>query len=143
VETYPDVWRLAWRFAAAQGDPFLAALTELADRDPSPLPLDEFGAMIPLGHAQTPWFGVDRRPARLTARPRRHRQHRPDTTTQAQRAAALNNLAVRQAEVGDRQTALATITEAVEIRRQLAHANPAAFLPNLAGSLNNLANQAG
>ncbi|HET8661875.1 MAG TPA: hypothetical protein VFM55_23125, partial [Micromonosporaceae bacterium] len=43
--------------------------------------------------------------------------------------------------VGQRSEALHSITEAVTHYRQLAQANPAAFLPDLAGSLNNLANQ--
>ncbi|MFC7221046.1 hypothetical protein ACFQLX_23225, partial [Streptomyces polyrhachis] len=44
-------------------------------------------------------------------------------------------------DAGDRQAALDSITEAVTHYRALAEANPAAFLPNLAGSLNNLSNQ--
>ncbi|HEU0088690.1 MAG TPA: tetratricopeptide repeat protein, partial [Pseudonocardiaceae bacterium] len=54
-------------------------------------------------------------------------------------AGSLNNLAIRLAEVGQRQAALAPAQQAVEIRRVLAQANPDAYLPNLAGSLNNLA----
>jgi tetratricopeptide (TPR) repeat protein len=56
------------------------------------------------------------------------------------RALALNNLAVRLLEVGRRDDALNTATEAVTTYRQLAEANPGAFLPDLATSLNNLAN---
>ncbi|MFJ9371645.1 hypothetical protein ACIRRA_45695, partial [Nocardia sp. NPDC101769] len=56
-------------------------------------------------------------------------------------AGSLNNLAVQQAQVGDRDAALATITEAAGHYRRLAEANPAAHLPDLAISLNNLANQ--
>ncbi|MFD5551394.1 tetratricopeptide repeat protein, partial [Streptomyces goshikiensis] len=55
-------------------------------------------------------------------------------------AMSLNNLANAQAETGDLQGALTTITEAVTIRRALAQTNPAAHLPDLAMSLNNLAN---
>ncbi|MFJ9153170.1 hypothetical protein ACIRP7_35100, partial [Streptomyces sp. NPDC102270] len=40
-----------------------------------------------------------------------------------------------------RDGALTSITEATELYRTLAAANPAAFLPNLAGALNNLSNQ--
>jgi hypothetical protein len=46
-----------------------------------------------------------------------------------------------QSEAGQRQEALATATQAAEHYRQLAQANPAAFLPDLAMSLNNLANR--
>ncbi|MFE3992410.1 tetratricopeptide repeat protein, partial [Streptomyces goshikiensis] len=41
---------------------------------------------------------------------------------------------------GDRQSALTTITQAADLYRTLAQTNPAAHLPNLAMSLNNLAN---
>ena len=41
--------------------------------------------------------------------------------------------------LGDRQGALQPAQEAVSIRRRLAQANPAAYEPNLAASLNNLA----
>ncbi|MGW6725181.1 hypothetical protein ACWF9G_04675, partial [Nocardia sp. NPDC055029] len=48
---------------------------------------------------------------------------------------------VQQATAEQREAALDSITEAVQIRRSLAQTNPAAFLPALAGSLNNLAIQ--
>ena len=41
-------------------------------------------------------------------------------------------------ELGRREEALEAITEAVQIRRQLAAARPDAYLPDLATSLNNL-----
>jgi hypothetical protein len=53
-------------------------------------------------------------------------------------AELLTRLSGRESAAGDRVAALASIEQAVEIRRQLAETNPAAFLPNLAGSLNNL-----
>ena len=56
-------------------------------------------------------------------------------------AMSLNNLSDQQADTGDRAGALASITEAVDIYRQLAQANPAAYLPDLATSLNNLSDQ--
>jgi hypothetical protein len=52
---------------------------------------------------------------------------------------ALNNLANRLAETGDRQGALGPAHEAVRHYTQLAQANPAAYLPDLATALNNLA----
>ena len=51
---------------------------------------------------------------------------------------ALNNLGIRLNAVGRREEALAPTEEAVAIRRALAQANPAAYLPNLASALNNL-----
>ena len=53
-------------------------------------------------------------------------------------ASSLNNLSVRQSEVGDRQVALATSIEAVTLYRGLVRASPAAHLPDLAISLNSL-----
>ncbi|WP_352231373.1 hypothetical protein, partial [Actinomadura sp. NBRC 104412] len=53
----------------------------------------------------------------------------------------MNNLGIRLAEVGDERAALEPTREAVEIRRELAEAEPAAYLPDLAGSLNNLGNR--
>ena len=56
----------------------------------------------------------------------------------SQLASALNNLGVRLNAVGRREEALAPTQEAVTIRRQLAQANPTAYLPDLATSLTNL-----
>jgi len=50
----------------------------------------------------------------------------------------LNNLGVFLSEVGDKRAALAPTQEAVTIRRRLAEAEPAAYLPDLANALNNL-----
>ena len=58
-----------------------------------------------------------------------------------EQATILNSLSNRLGESGDSVAALTTISEAVEIRRRLAHANPARFEPELAGSLNNLSNR--
>ncbi|MCG7535499.1 tetratricopeptide repeat protein [Pseudoalteromonas sp. OOF1S-7] len=57
----------------------------------------------------------------------------------ARLAMLLNNLANRQSELGQREAALTTATEAVELLRELAKASPDAFLSGLAMSLNNLA----
>jgi Tetratricopeptide repeat/Anaphase-promoting complex subunit 5 len=59
---------------------------------------------------------------------------------QSELARLWNNLAVRQSAMGQRAQALASIDEAVGMRRALAEGNPDAFLPDLAVSLNNLAN---
>ena len=52
---------------------------------------------------------------------------------------ALNNLAIGLAEAGRREEALAPATEAVELYREQARANPATFAPELAMALNTLA----
>ena len=58
---------------------------------------------------------------------------------EAEEARALNNLAIRLSETGDRQAALSPARRAAEIYEKLAQDNPAAYLPDLASSLNNLA----
>jgi nucleoside phosphorylase len=57
---------------------------------------------------------------------------------QAERARLLNNLGGTQSALGQPEAALASTQEAVDILRKLAAAQPAAFLPYLAGSLSNL-----
>ncbi len=59
----------------------------------------------------------------------------------SERALLLTNLSVRQSELGQREQGLASIQEAVKIRRELAAVRPEAFRPDLAVSLNNLSNQ--
>ncbi|MFV0526973.1 MAG: hypothetical protein ACK5RL_21020 [Acidimicrobiales bacterium] len=65
-----------------------------------------------------------------------------DPTDTAQTIAGLcNDLAIERGRAGDRPGALAAIQEAVTLYRRLAEANPAAFTPDLAASLHNLANR--
>jgi tetratricopeptide (TPR) repeat protein len=56
-------------------------------------------------------------------------------------AMSLNNLSNMQSEVGQREAALATAQEGVELLRELVGRNRDAFLPDLASALNNLANR--
>ncbi|MBV9141170.1 MAG: tetratricopeptide repeat protein [Pseudonocardiales bacterium] len=56
-------------------------------------------------------------------------------------ATSLDNFAVYQSRSGNHAEALETITEAITIRGNLTRANPAAFLPDLADTLANLAEQ--
>jgi hypothetical protein len=58
----------------------------------------------------------------------------------ARHAYWLVSLSIRLSGLGRREQALAAIEEAVTIRRQLARDRPGAFLPDLATSLNTLAN---
>ena len=55
-------------------------------------------------------------------------------------ARRLSDLGYALSALGRREEALIPAREATEIYRKLAQSNPAAFLPNLAGSLNNLGN---
>ncbi|MER6425527.1 tetratricopeptide repeat protein, partial [Streptomyces sp. NPDC001137] len=50
-----------------------------------------------------------------------------------------NNLSNRLGETGRREDALAAITEAVDLYRELARQQPDVYRPDLASSLNNLA----
>ncbi|MFB9238714.1 tetratricopeptide repeat protein, partial [Plantactinospora siamensis] len=70
-------------------------------------------------------------------------QHLLDHTqgSDEQRAWHSGNLAIRLANTGQRQQALAPAEEAVRIYRLLAEVNPDAYLPDLAMSLNNLGNR--
>ncbi|WP_327682265.1 tetratricopeptide repeat protein [Kitasatospora sp. NBC_00458] len=136
LEGSPELWQTALAVATAQGGPFVGALENLALADPSPLPLGELAFVLPTGH------GALRRLALIAAE--RGRAEYPDDASEESRSARanwLNSLSIRQAEAGERQGALTTITEAVDIYRTLAHDNPTAFLPNLAGSLNSLSNR--
>ncbi|MFY1621570.1 tetratricopeptide repeat protein [Micromonospora sp. WMMD735] len=60
------------------------------------------------------------------------------TTNPAEQADLHANHAYRLANAGRRQEALAPAEEAVAIRRRLAEANPAAYLPDLAAAVGNL-----
>ena len=61
-----------------------------------------------------------------------------DSADDSERAGWLVDLSNRLGDLGRREEALAAIEQAVTIHRQLADARPDAFLPDLAGSLNNL-----
>ncbi|PSL57023.1 hypothetical protein B0I31_103783, partial [Saccharothrix carnea] len=130
------LWSTAYSVTRKLGGPFATALTQLALREDTPLPLAVLAEEIPLGHAAL------RDLAHIVAE-RAEPSHDPTVTKEintARHAAWLNTLAVRRSEVGDRGGALAAVDEAVTHYRQLAEGNPRGFLPNLAGSLNNQAN---
>ncbi|MCK9921770.1 tetratricopeptide repeat protein, partial [Frankia sp. AgPm24] len=74
--------------------------------------------------------------AAVTARLHTHRLD--ETSDPAERARLWERLAWRLDHAGRREEALAATEQAVEIRRRLAAANPAAFEPDLARSLTNL-----
>ncbi|MEU5893533.1 ATP-binding protein, partial [Streptomyces sp. NPDC047461] len=136
LDATPGLWQPALSVAATQGGVLVKALERFAEAEGTPLPLAELAATVPIGHSTL-------RGLALIAARRSEPDDAGDTSEEARaaRASWLNNLAVRQSQVGDRAAALTSITEAVDIRRTLAQANPAAFLPNLAMSLNNLANR--
>lgn len=69
----------------------------------------------------------------------RLRDNGSDRQTTEALGGRLNNLCVRQSDLGCRDAALAASQEAVAIYRRLAAARPDAFLPDLARSLSNVA----
>ena len=80
----------------------------------------------------------------LALRPFEERVYRArveQATTDDERAEALNMLGYALSALGRREEALAATEEAVGLYRELAAANPPAFLPDLAVSLNNLGNR--
>ncbi|GGY17210.1 tetratricopeptide repeat protein [Streptomyces djakartensis] len=128
-------WRPVLRVAAEQGGTALAALHQLVDDEPAVPWLDDLASAIPFTTIGLPELG-------LRADLRRLSILRADGATQpAALAGQLQRASHRQAAVGDREAALATISEAVEICRTLAQADPAVHLPGLAGSLNDISIQ--
>ena len=75
-------------------------------------------------------------PHRLIATARPGHSATPDELSHY--AEQLNDISVRLGELGRHGEGLVAIEEAVTIRRALAEADPATYLPNLAMSLNNL-----
>jgi hypothetical protein len=129
-----NLWPAALAAALNRGGAFAPALTRLGQREDTPLPLRQVNEWIPYGH-------TDLRALALTAAERTTPATDEDDQDQdraAARASAMATLAVRQAEVGRSEAALATARQAEEAWRRLAEANPAAHLPSLAISLSNL-----
>jgi tetratricopeptide (TPR) repeat protein len=90
-------------------------------------------------HAALPRFSTELLAAAATLAQRLADELPPDAPPEV-RAHRLSWLGNRLAEVGRRQEALAPTEEAVTIYRRLTETNPAAYLPDLAMSLNNLGN---
>ena len=130
----PSRWMAALSVATAQGGAALAALERLAARKEMPLPLDELSEAVPFSSLALYDLG-------LTVDQRRLDAARAAGATREVLANLLMAVSERAGNAGDRAAALAAITEAVDHYRALAQANPAAFLPDLAMSLNNLSNQ--
>ncbi|MGW6916349.1 P-loop NTPase [Kitasatospora sp. NPDC054939] len=136
LDAVPKLWRAALDVAASQGGPFVRALEQLAQADPTPLPLAELAGTIPSDHGALPRLA-------LIATQRTPPQRAGSTVEEfrSARAVWLSNLAVRQGDVGERRAALESLTEAVAILRDLARDNPGDHLPDLAMSLTNLSSQ--
>ena len=124
----PHLWSSALEVALVQGGPFADALERLIESG-AELPFEEIERAIPLGHGTL-------RGAALAAVQRMDVSAERDPV---RRARYLLKLANRLSEVGRSGEALEVAQEAVDLYRELAQTSPAAYTPNLAGALNNLA----
>ena len=125
----PFLWKEALDVALTQGGPLASALEALIESG-APLPLGEIDDAIPVGHPALAEAALA-----VTRRLATSAERTPD-----QQAQWANNLSIRLSDVGERAAALGAAREAVGLYRALAEASPAAYTPNLAASLNNLAN---
>ena len=128
LKARPHLWRSALDVALTQGGPFAPALEELIASG-ADLPLAEIEDAIPSGH------GVLRGAALAATR----RLAASAERSPEQQSRWANTLAIRLSEVGERGEALEAAREAVGLYRSLAEASPAAYTPDLASSLSNLA----
>jgi hypothetical protein len=126
---YP-LFRVHPRLAITAGGATLTRLTSLADIDPTIL--ETFEPLLPDGRH----IDLDIAAAAITSALTKHRL--AHTTDPAEQARLHATHAIRLANVGRREQALAATEEAVAIRRKLAEANPNAYLPELATALSNL-----
>lgn len=125
-------WPTVLQLAATQGRSALTALERLAAEEPAVLPLDEMSDSVPFEHIGLTRLG-------LAIDSRRLELLRTAVTTEPDRLAdLLVQVSHRQSRAGDHDGALASISEAVQIRRMLAAADPA-YLLHLAIALNSLA----
>ena len=124
----PFLWKEALDVALTQGGPLASALKALIESGAT-LPLGEIDEAIPVGHPALAEAALA-----VTRRLATSAERSPE-----QQARWANNLAIRLSAVGERDEALVAAREAVELYRGLAEASPAAYTPDLAGSLNNLA----
>ncbi|WP_405908788.1 tetratricopeptide repeat protein [Streptomyces sp. NBC_00828] len=131
----PDRWWPALLIAAEQRGTVLTALHQLVDANPAPPWVDDLSQAIPYTTLGLPDLGLHADNRRLTA------LRATASPAPADLAELLQYLSFRHSNTGDHQGALTSITQAVDIQRTLTQGpNGPAHLPNLAGSLNNLAN---
>ena len=129
LKACPHLWSSALEVALAQGGPFAHALEQLIESG-AELPCEEIQSAIPLGHSTL----------RGVALAAMQRMGDPSERNPAKRSTYLHHLANRLSEVGRSVEALEVAQQAVGLYRDLVEASPAAYTPDLAGSLNNLAN---
>ncbi|MEU0966497.1 tetratricopeptide repeat protein [Streptomyces sp. NPDC005917] len=130
TEGEPGRWLHVLRVASEQSGSALAALCQLIDADPAPAWLDDLSQAIPFMSVGLPQLGLQAESRRLTE------LRSSANPAPADLAVLLQRLGQRQANIGDYDRAIATVREAVEIRRALVKADPVTHLPELAASLN-------
>ena len=129
LKTCPHLWSSALEVALAQGGPFAHALEQLIESG-AELPHEEIEKSIPLRHSTL----------RGTALAALQHMEVSAERDPVRRARYLHSLANRLSGVGRSGEALEAVQEAVGLYRELVEASPAAYTPDLAMSLNNLAN---
>ncbi|MEU0947257.1 tetratricopeptide repeat protein, partial [Streptomyces canus] len=118
--------------------PLLDALHAITTRDTELTSLKHWANQLPKASRNlAPWAA---HLTQLITALQRERAHQ-DPHQRPVLAMSLNSLSNRLAALGRRDEALEAITEAVQIRRELAHTHPDAHRPDLAGSLSNLSNR--
>ena len=132
LRRHPNRWRALLVVAAAQTGSALAAFEKFIRERPV-LPLDEVAEAIPLRHIQLVPLGLAVETWRLDVL---RGTGNPDPAALAEQ---LEQLGYRQSATGDVDGALASVTEVVQIRRDLAADSPTSNMPGLATSLINLA----
>jgi len=127
----PEAWLTVFGVALRMGGVAAEGLAAVCAEPGCPLPLDKVSDAIPFSSTGLFELALQVDGRRLAVA---REQGRPETEV----VELLVRVSLREGNAGDRDAALVSITEAVDHYRRLAQANPAAYLPDLAGSLNNL-----
>ncbi|MEU0797309.1 tetratricopeptide repeat protein [Amycolatopsis sp. NPDC005961] len=128
VDADPSRWRAVLVVAAKRAGVALRALTRLADRPNNPLPLDELSAAIPSSSPSLFELGLIVDERRLDV---------ARTAADEELTRRLIDVHHRAMKAGDLPRALSCVVEAVDRLRDLAAEDPATYLVQLAGALNN------
>ncbi|MER5867243.1 tetratricopeptide repeat protein [Kitasatospora sp. NPDC002040] len=117
LRAVPELWRPALAVASTRGGPFVAALETLAAEEDTPLPLEVLREILSAGYVTT-------RQLALIVTTRLAPAGRAEGADEEAWAGWLVEYSLRQGEAGDRRGALASVEEAVAIRRRLAVEEP-------------------
>lgn len=131
IRAQPLRWRVIFSVAVPQGGAATASLENLASESATPLPLDDISEAIPFS-------SISLYDLALTVDQRRLDAARQAGAEQSEIARFLQRVSDRAYHAGKAAVALTSITESVNLRRELAVANPAVFLPELVSALSDL-----